>query len=214
MKSGINLFPAAIILSLVIHAGIFIADSFFGTNHSEAEKSFLVQKIIPGVSALSVPPVGSRKPDPDSISRQEDNTAESVAGQKPQEFTNSANDIVITETEPFVSGTSAENNDQGDAGQISQQDLYLNYNFSAIQQSIAKSLVYPARARRAGMYGIVEIIFAINTDGTVSDAAVQTSSGYEILDNAAIRAVQTASPFPKPPERMKIAVPINFELKQ
>lgn len=48
---------------------------------------------------------------------------------------------------------------------------------------------YPAAARRAGESGAVVLKFLIETDGSVVDSAVEASSGFERLDEAARTAL-------------------------
>lgn len=49
---------------------------------------------------------------------------------------------------------------------------------------------YPQDARRAGQEGAVIIRVLVGTDGSAADVAVFASSGYESLDQAAVRAVK------------------------
>lgn len=54
---------------------------------------------------------------------------------------------------------------------------------------------YPALASRNGWQGSLKINFRINRDGSVSDISLERSSGYPMLDDAAITALRLASPF-------------------
>ena len=89
---------------------------------------------------------------------------------------------------------------------------YVKENFAYIQRLIKKNLVYPAQAKRTGIKGKVLVKFTINSDGTASGISVESSSGYDILDQAGIQAVYVSSPFPKPPVPAQIVVPIDFKL--
>jgi protein TonB len=51
-------------------------------------------------------------------------------------------------------------------------------------------LVYPDEARRRGWQGVVLLRLHINTEGRVTQAEVIRSSGYNMLDEAAVRAVR------------------------
>jgi protein TonB len=90
---------------------------------------------------------------------------------------------------------------------------YVKRNYNYIQQRIGDRVKYPAAARRAGVQGTAEIIFTIHDDGTISMPAVRTSSGAELLDQAALDAVNAAAPFPRPPAAARIAIPVSFKLK-
>jgi protein TonB len=48
---------------------------------------------------------------------------------------------------------------------------------------------YPSSARKAGWEGCVEIALEVGSDGRVIQARVLSSSGYEILDRAALDAL-------------------------
>ena len=57
------------------------------------------------------------------------------------------------------------------------------------------NLNYPEQARRNQLYGELRLMVAINRDGTLANVEVLSSSGYNILDDAAIRIVRLASPY-------------------
>ncbi len=61
------------------------------------------------------------------------------------------------------------------------------------------NLNYPDAARRRGLHGDVMLTVVIDTHGQVRGVTVNTSSGYPVLDNAAIRIVHLAAPFPPIP---------------
>ncbi len=55
---------------------------------------------------------------------------------------------------------------------------------------------YPASARRRGIEGEVELGFALNSKGLADGVMILASSGYAILDRAAMQTVHRAQPFP------------------
>jgi protein TonB len=61
------------------------------------------------------------------------------------------------------------------------------------------NLNYPDAARRRHLHGDVVLSVTIAVDGQVRNASVYTSSGYRVLDDAAIRIVHLAAPFPPIP---------------
>ena len=89
---------------------------------------------------------------------------------------------------------------------------YIRSNYTYIQQRVMRELIYPSKARRAGIQGMVEIVFIINIDGSASGIAVRKSSGKSILDDEAIRAVKSASPFRGPERPVRIVIPVSFKL--
>ena len=58
---------------------------------------------------------------------------------------------------------------------------------------------YPKIARARNIEGRVTIRFVITTEGGVREVEVAKRSGTKALDQAALKAVQDAAPFPKPP---------------
>jgi protein TonB len=59
---------------------------------------------------------------------------------------------------------------------------------------VAELKHYPSSARLNGWEGKVVLRAVIRADGHLADVTVQKSSGYEVLDNAAIQAVKLACP--------------------
>jgi len=55
---------------------------------------------------------------------------------------------------------------------------------------------YPASARRRGIEGEVELGFALDSKGLADGLMILASSGYSILDRAAMQTVHRAQPFP------------------
>lgn len=59
----------------------------------------------------------------------------------------------------------------------------------SIQQALADNFSYPLMARRRGWQGEVLLAFRIETDGRILDARIARSSGYGLLDKAALTAL-------------------------
>jgi protein TonB len=55
--------------------------------------------------------------------------------------------------------------------------------------------------------------FQVNRDGTVDSVRVLKSSGYNLLDNNAVKAVRQAAPFPYAPVRLQIILPVVYRLE-
>ncbi|AOW15711.1 hypothetical protein LPB72_15410 [Hydrogenophaga crassostreae] len=75
---------------------------------------------------------------------------------------------------------------------------------------------YPAISRRMGEQGRVVVRALIEANGTASQASIQTSSGYERLDQTALKTVQSWRYVPGKrggvPEAMWFNIPLNFVL--
>lgn len=82
----------------------------------------------------------------------------------------------------------------------------------------APAPVYPESARQSGVSGTVLVGLAINETGTVSDAWVESSSGNDALDRAAVQAVLSWQFIPARqnglPVPVRTRVPVIFGLRQ
>ena len=65
------------------------------------------------------------------------------------------------------------------------------------------NLNYPDAARRQGVSGKLLLQVALRPDGSVHDITLLKSSGHTVLDDAAIRIVELAAPFPALPDNIK-----------
>jgi protein TonB len=83
---------------------------------------------------------------------------------------------------------------------------------------IARYRRYPEGARRDQARGTVQLVFSMLRDGTVTDVRIASSSGYSMLDVAAIETIRKAQPLPRIPaelpESLNVLVPVAFELPQ
>jgi TonB family protein len=85
-----------------------------------------------------------------------------------------------------------------------------NNPYDLIRAAIEKAKTYPFLARKKRIEGTVITGFTINSKGYPQDIKVEKSSGYEILDSAAIKIVIKAAPFPE--VNGEILAPITFKL--
>ncbi len=65
------------------------------------------------------------------------------------------------------------------------------------------NLNYPEEARRERLYGSLRLMVSITPDGALKDVRILDSSGFKVLDDAAIRIVRQAAPFAPFPEQMR-----------
>ena len=93
-----------------------------------------------------------------------------------------------------------------------QVENYLNIHFSYIRERVNAALRYPLMARKQGWSGQVRVEFTILASGRIADLKIVESSGHRVLDRQALRAVESANPFPPPPVVATITLPVNFEL--
>lgn len=78
--------------------------------------------------------------------------------------------------------------------------------------------LYPRVAREQGWHGKVILRARVTAEGTVKDATVQESSGFQILDDSAVQAVKAWSFEPAKNGEFTVAstvdLPIRFDLLQ
>jgi protein TonB len=82
-----------------------------------------------------------------------------------------------------------------------------------VRNRIARTLVYPARAKMLGWEGRVVLAFVLLADGAVRGLRVERTSGYALLDEAALSAVKRAAPFSPPGRDVRIEIPVNFQMR-
>jgi periplasmic protein TonB len=90
---------------------------------------------------------------------------------------------------------------------------YVTEQYGVIRDKVYRALSYPAYAQEEGWQGTVRIGFLVNRDGTVDSVRVLKSSGYNLLDNNAVKAVRQATPFPHAPGRLQIVLPVVYRLE-
>ncbi len=77
--------------------------------------------------------------------------------------------------------------------------------------------VYPRKARRRGVEGVVLLEVFVDVSGWVADLRVLSSSGHRVLDKAALKSVKKwcfiAARRGDEPVEMWVRVPVRFELK-
>lgn len=102
---------------------------------------------------------------------------------------------------------SAENRSDEDNGKARQNYL------AQVKTRIERHKRYPARARIRQLQGEVTIRFVLTPTGDTQALAISKSSGRGILDNAALKAVRDASPFPRPPDDLfKGEIPLELTI--
>ena len=105
----------------------------------------------------------------------------------------------------------------GDPGALAQEPPALPparpADLAAVRAGIARTLTYPAEARRQGWEGRATIAFVLRADGTIEEPEVRQGSGHDLLDRAALAAIRTAAPFPPPGIDVLVVVPVSFRLR-
>ncbi len=86
---------------------------------------------------------------------------------------------------------------------------------SSIMQKVTSCLIYPTEAIRNGWEGIAKVRFTLGRNGRIKEIDIEESSGYNLLDAAAILAVKDASPYPFPKDytgekELEIILPVRY----
>lgn len=89
---------------------------------------------------------------------------------------------------------------------------YVKEQFSYIRDKIASHVRYPRHARRMGWSGAVQVSFIIEEHGGVSEVRIVRGSQVGMLDDEALDSVKRSAPFPRPPVRARIIIPVEFVL--
>jgi len=153
----------------------------------------------------------------DSIAPQKNNTHNEELNIKPADITErkisspipplnalpkeASGGAFLHNSEPL--GYSSPPSKQDDIGQ--KKDYY-----ALIIAAIEKAKTYPFLARKKKVEGTVIAAFRINATGYPHDITIRKSSGFEILDSAAIKIVTKAAPFPHVVEPVEI--PLTFRI--
>jgi periplasmic protein TonB len=87
-----------------------------------------------------------------------------------------------------------------------------------LAQAIGKRKDYPRLARLRNWQGTTELKLQIGPDGKLLEVHVGHSSGFQVLDAAAIQMVHNAAPLPDVPEALRgreltMTVPVVFKLE-
>jgi periplasmic protein TonB len=101
------------------------------------------------------------------------------------------------------------------ASRLSSADGAVRSNYqSALFAHVMRYRYYPEDARSDRLRGVVRVQFALSRSGRIMAAWVVTSSGYPMLDEAALDALSRAQPLPPiPPElpdEMEVLLPLDY----
>ena len=119
--------------------------------------------------------------------------------------------------EPAASKTSPEET-QDTISLDTDDKRYVTYA-QAIKERIAGQWKYPQEARKKKLEGRLVALFSLDREGALTRMEITRSSGHEVLDREAERAVQSAAPFPPFPStitvsRLNINVSFDYTLSR
>jgi len=86
-----------------------------------------------------------------------------------------------------------------------------------VYSNVRRHKTYPRVAVRAGLEGRVELAIVIDTRGNIVSSKIHKSSGVELLDKAALKAISRLNKMPTPPTQLSwkkrtIYVPFVYKL--
>ena len=79
---------------------------------------------------------------------------------------------------------------------------FIRSYLSKVRGKIEKNKKYPIIARKMDIEGVVKVKFGIDKKGKVLFSKIVKTSGYGVLDRAAINAIENSEPFPAIPDKL------------
>jgi periplasmic protein TonB len=88
---------------------------------------------------------------------------------------------------------------------------------SMLAAKLARYKRYPSASRRRNEQGTPVLFFVVARDGSVMQASIRTSSGFQRLDDAVLDMLKRASPLPAftddmTEQQLTITIPVEFKL--
>lgn len=114
----------------------------------------------------------------------------------------------LKELLPPVTWASPSGRASGPISLDTRDPIYVSY-FTKIKQTIEQQWEYPEVALRYGLQGRLLLEFTIGGNGQLENLRMIRSSGSQVLDQEALRAIQAAAPFPPIPTWIK-SVPLSI----
>lgn len=161
-----NRLPVFIALSLAIHLVWFISNQSWSLNPSQQDN---------GQMAVHI-----RESRPPGLAQKKPLATEKTLTQKPDTLTEHKNQ---TQSRTQISAQQIQTN-RHELHQLARAKI-----IGHIRQKLVQNFVYPRLARRQGWQGQVLLGFQINDAGSIQHVHIKQSSGYAILDNSAIAAL-------------------------
>ena len=163
----------------------------------------------PGHEKSYAPPAGQSIPagsvtDPAAVEPQTD-TSPTSRNPVPEENPKNTDDGHLTGEEPEQTGNPG--NQSAETSALSEP------GFESLSEGLSLPLpAYPPSAKRWNQEGTVRLEIHIAEDGSVIKAVVVSSSGYGVLDSAAVRTVEQSWKFNPPGKTVTIAKDFAFIL--
>jgi protein TonB len=119
----------------------------------------------------------------------------------------------LRELLPSATYSSANARNSGPVSLNTRDPIYVSY-FTKIKQNIEQQWEYPEMALRYGLQGRLSLEFTIGSSGQLEQLRMIRSSGSQLLDEEALRAIKAAAPFPPIPSWIRpIPLPISASME-
>jgi len=131
--------------------------------------------------------------------------------QKPLSMLDGLNPEKYASHDPQVETTEASSNEEP-IPLDTKEEKYVS-NFSRIKQQIQRVWIYPAQGAKKKLSGEVTLKFEISKDGNLLNLRLINTSGFDILDINATKAVKEAAPyypFPATISKKKLSILATF----
>ncbi|HLX79094.1 MAG TPA: TonB family protein [Burkholderiales bacterium] len=195
MKSARSFFGQALVLSLILHAIVIAAGirifspATFGQQARQSDVMVWLRARL--VEPASPPPVLPQLPPPREAERNANPGVVAGTGRPRIEVAPSAATAAPRTASPAPL--------QGDAA-------------ASATEQLRRELLYPREAIERGLQGEAVMLLFLDQSGNVIAARVEASSGYAILDDAAVRAVRSLRALPDSAPREAL-LPVRFRLR-
>ena len=185
---------------------------------------YLLHRMATGPQARSGPAMVEARlieqpaPEPKALTRQSETASEG----RQEPMVDSPNRPIPEETKTAsyapVETSSGASTEKTSAPQANRPRPKTGGSPSAFQRILLSHIAgfrqYPAAAK-SGQHGVVQLVFLMRRDGTVSEVRVRNSSGSLLLDEAATDTIRRAQPLPAIPadlpDQLTILLPISFD---
>ena len=161
---------------------------------------------------MPVPPSSDASPssEPPASTAPSDNTPDSTAPSG-----NTPGSTAPSDNTP--GSTAPSGNTPGSASESQDAAIWRAYT-ATLSAHFKKKRLYPEMARRLKLTGIVWILVEIRRDGTLLNAQIETSSGSDLLDQAALNSARSSAPVPPFPQGItatsrKVRIPYQYSLR-
>lgn len=114
-------------------------------------------------------------------------------------------DTDISKPQEPVASQAASEDSQETISLDTDDKRYVSYA-QAIKERIAGQWKYPQEARKKKLEGRLVALFSLDREGALTRLDITKTSGHDVLDREAERAIQSAAPFPPFPSTITVSL--------